>query len=654
MSRVVFLSKLYLPYCKNTKLTSTSPRQADQVQFELYELSPRNEDILKAESGTLSWTFPATAVQVPVATFGEDGFQDSLASFLEQASVESIKTFAEFAFKAGAEVCETRNTPSPSLITSFLSAVLEANGTRIAPCLLKKRVRDDVSWFDAEFPWRRSPLWLALRVAVARHIAMMLDNDSIQSRMQYKFFLAVVHSNLLDEIRIQNGEFDLEELDFLKAKISRRVFKLDRDYTQCPADSCSLYQHLMRILEPAFKRVVQETDSTIQALLGAEEDFRTKKILQLPRRAQEKDMILELWQSRRYLQDARHRYRQVRQSTRPRWHSAVSVALISNPFLVECCTLMDMEKGLLGSFNSKRGLDLEAQCVETHSMIVQYTERLERAYQSDTEQLSFGLLALMEAWVALDKTTCTLFPLLAEFHPHFPSRLLDTLQLPSIQDLRRARDISGYIRQRESNCNENRFSIFEDPCTGCFAEKFYDESPCAENMHQLMADIRAFGEKKRKEKEKEWQHLNHEHETLSRAINHASCMYSTTNDGRPVHISDCPKCKMEKKKDQMRIRIFEDPLPEKLHEAKSVVFELLCPRGFIAYRDATWMIHSRFATRTQETQHPPMITLSEYQRMGQFGKRAQMKSPSVSLASTSKSCKQSRALALSNASDLEE
>ena len=134
-----------------------------EVVFEAYNASASSASIL-ASSGPLLWDFPASAVAIPAETFGDPLFQAQLAIFLEQASVESLKQFATVASKAGAEAYESRDAVEPSLVTHMLMALLEANGRQIFPIKLRKRVRDDVCWNESEKPWKRSPLWLTIRV----------------------------------------------------------------------------------------------------------------------------------------------------------------------------------------------------------------------------------------------------------------------------------------------------------------------------------------------------------------------------------------------------------------------------------------------------------------------------------------------------------
>lgn len=139
-----------------------------EVVFEAYEASASSASIL-ASSGPLLWDFPASAVAIPAETFGDPLFQAQLAVFLEQTSVESLKQIASIASKAGADAYESRDFVESSLITHMLMALLEANGRQVFPAKLRKRVRDDVCWNESEKPWKRSLLWLTIRVGELRN-----------------------------------------------------------------------------------------------------------------------------------------------------------------------------------------------------------------------------------------------------------------------------------------------------------------------------------------------------------------------------------------------------------------------------------------------------------------------------------------------------
>ncbi|KAI9047595.1 hypothetical protein LZ554_008308 [Drepanopeziza brunnea f. sp. 'monogermtubi'] len=194
----------------------------EEIIFEAFEASPVSEDVLAAE-GALQWDFPGNAVAIPLDTFNDPKFQEELATFLEKASVESIKRFAARAKKAGSSAYESRGTVDPSLVTQMLMSLLaEIGGRRVFPTLLRKHVRDDVLWENgSEKPWRRSPFWLALRVSIHRYLSQ--SKDSGIGRAQYKFMMCLSYALSLlilaqgRENDMQRGENDIILVDLTPA-----------------------------------------------------------------------------------------------------------------------------------------------------------------------------------------------------------------------------------------------------------------------------------------------------------------------------------------------------------------------------------------------------------------------------------------------------
>ncbi|ODM22445.1 hypothetical protein SI65_00033 [Aspergillus cristatus] len=107
-------------------------RETSNVIFEAFEASPRAEDVLESTKA-LRCDFPGTAVSIPLDRFQQQSFIENLASFLEQASAESIKQFAAKARKAGVTLAEIRDTVDPALVTQMLMALLEVLGKRVNP-----------------------------------------------------------------------------------------------------------------------------------------------------------------------------------------------------------------------------------------------------------------------------------------------------------------------------------------------------------------------------------------------------------------------------------------------------------------------------------------------------------------------------------------
>ncbi|KAH9904538.1 hypothetical protein F4778DRAFT_66392 [Xylariomycetidae sp. FL2044] len=612
----------------------TDPDLHGNVIFEFFEASPKRENVLAAK--TLSWTFPGTAVLVPVSTFKDPGFLTNISTFLEQASNESIKKFSESAVKAGRQVFEDRDTSDPSLITSLLTALLEANGKRISPTLLTKRVRDEVLWFNSASPWRRLPFWLVLRVAISRYLALRLGGSL--GRIQYKLLTCIVHAILLDDIRDVVG---IDNEAYLKSKLCRRLFKLERDHLEKPSKSQAVYKILITALTPQLRRAIDDTTSRTQNMWNDRMREATRPIPPLPQKASAQDQRLSLRLSRHYMEGARDRFNRSRQQHTYVPATPISQRRIRSPhveaFGKPLLTLFGTEEALCKlSSKTPDEVDLSDHCVALHRSIFIYINQVGQHYDGSSEQKSLMILALMEAWVALDETACTLFPLLRCFHPMFTPHHLNVLQVAFLPDLARVRSIQVYLEKRIQNCQGSHATIFDDPGRGCFGERYFDESMDSEVLQDLFQTIHSEASRKKDAKEAEWSRLSSHYETLTAEIDLSTCVYVQPNDSYATAFHDrrnCRKCHLDQERKRMKIRIFEAPLPESSAIAKTVVFELKVPPAFGAYRNATWAILSRVATETLETGVDPKISLRDYSELSAYFEG----SDGISLASTAKS-----------------
>ncbi|KAJ0344865.1 hypothetical protein KNSL1_008961 [Colletotrichum chrysophilum] len=600
----------------------------DCVVFEAFEASPRNEDVLAAKAA-LVWDFPGIAVAVPYTTFSDDDFQTSVASFIEQASLENTKTFAAHTFKAGAIVYEYRNTGDPSIITSMLMAILEENGRRIAPTLLRKRVRDDVCWNRAEKPWRRLPLWLVIRVGIQRYLSMALDAES--GRLEYKFYIAVVLSKFLDEAPSYN--IGIERVHFLKKKICRRLVKLDLDKQRCVNDSIvSRYGFLFDFLGPKFNKSIENCNRVLNVALAQERASLHKHIPLLPRKAADADLRLSLRISRAHLHNALERFKMPRyrrrQQTRPNEGLAEAAKDHLSHYAQSYHKLIDRELEL-------SHLPGET-CSEIAKRITDYANMAVPLYEGNPEQKSQMILTIMEMWQRMDAIACHWFPLLQEFHPVLHPQMLDVLLLPQYTDMARLNTLQLLLSDRVKRANSERRNIFEDPSPGCFGERYYSESADAYNLKQLHESIVEVADDLRASKESEWKKKSQRYDDLIRQIDTSVCSYLRDDFdllGREQHDPNCPRCSKMWSAQKMRIAIFEDLLPSDPVVTRATVFELACPKEFAVYRETTWWILRQLAAPFNDEGNPPRCLLKDNLQLKPFFEPNRSK---VGLASTTK------------------
>jgi hypothetical protein len=125
--------------------------------------------------------------------------------------------------KARTNAIETRDTVDPRFVTEMLMGLLRRIGQPRDVGCIWKHTRDNFLWKDAFAPWRRSPLWLLLRVALQTSLINSIDKANAHSR--YKSFM--VFFMALDLERVVRTSQPSDMLFIMTAKISRPVLKLN-------------------------------------------------------------------------------------------------------------------------------------------------------------------------------------------------------------------------------------------------------------------------------------------------------------------------------------------------------------------------------------------------------------------------------------------
>ncbi|EEB90139.1 hypothetical protein MPER_11694 [Moniliophthora perniciosa FA553] len=199
-------------------------RLKDKALFESFEVSPNNESVMST-NGRLICTYPGPAISIPIQIAQDPHFVSELSNFLTQMNFDTIDDAVPTTWKAGSGVSEIRDTIDPRYITELLTGILRGIGQPEEVPRISKRIADDVLWKDALLPWRRSPIWLLIRVALAT--TLHRSNGHLHL---YKSFMAFTMAQILRDSVKAGLESDL--LSCMSKKISRRLYKLGSDAPQ--------------------------------------------------------------------------------------------------------------------------------------------------------------------------------------------------------------------------------------------------------------------------------------------------------------------------------------------------------------------------------------------------------------------------------------
>ncbi|KAI1947456.1 hypothetical protein LOZ57_003184 [Ophidiomyces ophidiicola] len=596
----------------------TNETRGDHVLFEAFEASAISEKVLAAENALL-WDFPGEAIAMPYTEFARATFQDSFAGFLEQASTESIKRFTARAAKAGSSPIEDRDTVNPALIAQVLMTLLEANGTRVFPVLLRKRVRDDVCWASgAEKPWRRSAFWLVIRVCLERYFCSTCGEEI--GRLRYKSLLCTLLSSLIDD---SFDSISVESLTLLKGKLARRLAKLQIDGKNLPANMKVVYEELLGETAARCQKSLQHATEHIEHVWSNLKARMKRPIPQLPLHADKESVTLSLPNSKQYLQKVMENHRLLRKSSKYRGKcEALSKFITSgdnyfSKFATRYYALSDLEESNVKLSSGDSPGQENERCTEIASRIEHYLKEVSDAYDNSPEQKSVMILSVLRLWMAMDQCAVALFGLLKDFHPAIAPAALDVLQLPMLADMLELRVLQGYLRDRCDKASHR--TIFDEPTKGCFAERYYDESTESVQLRSLHLEIELQAQSDLKKKEAEWRKLSDDFEQLEREIAESSCVFSTLDSEELVHdVKQCRKCFLQRNSRRMKIGVHEYPLPSSPSEVKAVIFELACPASFKAYRNATWRLICAVGALSQTQSFKPELLLDDYSQLQKY------------------------------------
>jgi hypothetical protein len=612
--------------------------------FKVFEVQTPSTDVTSCV-GKLLRSFPGSVIEVPAAVAHDRSFLGQLARMLCQLDIEQIEDAktapVQGRSRGGRAVPEPAH---PKYISQLLVGILRGQGRELNVERTRKRIADDVlaKKDAADAPWRRSPVWLIIRVVLQMSSA---------STLEYKSFMLFFFSQLLS-LCTQEG-LDSEILFITRAKMARRFHKLrdhvpavqsppveDPDVIMIDSDDDDVQE--MRPDQPGSPETPLIPAFVVDAVTDAAEqagkllrDRWTNVETQQRQPAEwdpdsldfERDTSLSLTNSRAYL------HHLLRSDDAPPPLVAFEPAIIprirSNDF--EAYTndklkaayeasgrvaLRDFEDAVLNHLDTwihDRISDATLRkdgCKVLWSCCDQYHAAFKKEYaQPDKSDMSLAILVTTSLWYGVDRFATKHFPFLGEYSPEIPSArtflylircftltlrrqtFLEPLLLRERHHVERSIKLENYIRRRHGRHGGEKadISIFSDrPDDNAFTNRYFAAS---RYMQQQMDAIEADAARKHEAKVAELQRANDAYNAERRRIAQMACESRSRSAGERVHKrTTCPKCKAETLLNGRRIEVFEWPLPDEELQAQAVVFELNVPPIFGIWRSITYLV----------------------------------------------------------------
>lgn len=602
-------------------------RVGETVIFDFFEVAPKNQAVMSIP-GRLRRRFPASSVGLPVSAFADDDLHASLAEAIAKMNEQEIAEMKAHARKAGRDQIEERDTTDPAIVTDFLATVLCSMGDMVDVPTITKNTREQICWKDAKLPWRRSPLWLFIRVTL-QTIMVRTKDPSL-----YKQFMVFFMASVLQAALNRNLANDI--IYCMVAKISGRLQKLERDIDYSWLHFVEdILKSAASHLRASWQAIVQVADPKVHMHAIRPGWLEEDSFKALP----DLDMFInsvELRKSTTKSTDFSPAW------SLPNWTSS-ALPILSTAQKGEKATfdVFAFEKWVAVSLDSWLKANIRYECTADKLLVAikAYHTAAWSQYQSDPEGVSRMLLTIFELWVACDRSACTVHKLLGDYQPEIPLGVFESLILPFKSQMERLHHLEEYFVGRQKRAAAasmpSIFSSFGQK--NSFAVRFFASS----TPHQeLKSAIESRADAEKTAKIAEFQHkLNtyNNHIAQSKVL---PCEYyhgynRYTGQRYTAHSKNCKKCQHEKDAAKIRIEVHEWPLPSSRNEAQNAVFELQVPDSFQGWRNATtYVILDVLKSSVIHTGAPPPVAhlVSYLQRY-----HSAIRSGRIVLASTRKS-----------------
>ncbi|KAG6811341.1 hypothetical protein H0H92_007886 [Tricholoma furcatifolium] len=546
--------------------------------IESFEIDPPNQQVM-APTGRLIRRFPEAAFEL-ANTPESASFQHELAAFL--ADMDAVdQDSAPSAVKAGSKVFEVRDTADPHHIVQMMNAIVHGfPGSKPYEVeRIEKRVRNEILCDNSRepSPWRRSPLWLIIRVA----LQTTLCRESVSGITEYKSFMIFMLSDIIlssDDYK----SFSADILVCIQNKIVRRFRKL--------SDAMS------RDLMHRSTEAISKAKDILEARWG---ELKKQQALSPPWAPDSLDIPadtnISLVSSKAYL------LRRLQESVNPPAKHVfqpsetrhindddllspqrVLEALSGDPFM----TLVDLEQiaiyrldGWVDKYSSN-----SSACLALGECITHYAAAACKAYDNP-EDRSMMMLTIFVLWSGFDRLAIILHPLLADYSPEISCDILEPILLRKFDSIHALICLKEYLQKRHSRAS--RGSVYEETLsTSSFAIRYFTSSSV---LNQLKRDIEKEARAQREEKRAEFSRLSARYTEL---IRRAQTLQHFCWDSGYYRPWNCTKCSLERQASKLTISVHEWPLPSDTLYAQATVFELQCPPVFQAWRTITYTILS--------------------------------------------------------------
>lgn len=584
--------------------------------MEVFEVTPDNYHVISTK-GRLRRSFPASALSIKQDAFQDADFCAVFASTLAKMSQQRVPGTQLNVKRATKYQDEDRDTTHPRMVTEFLMAFLSAVGVPAHTSTVSKNTREEVNFRSSLFPWRRSSLWLLIRVVL--QLSFSRSRDTLKSQADhdlYKEFMIHHMSNILS----RSLQYDYHSDIFLamSAKLHRRLAKLESIEDSVRRDAHRTLRHTNSLLEKRWALIQNEgsPNPPLDSLNNL--NFKQDTLTDVPLLDQFIDDL-----NKRSTDNSHFTFKPEFTLTKYKTDDLPGMNPSSGDYMVfdliafEAWVATSLDKWL-----DQHGFEV-LTCGRLRYLVETYHRRASSQYSGNPESTSLMILTIMELWIACDKVAILACPLLQEYDPDIPVNLLQNLMLPIKSQMKRLQSIETYLSGRSFQSKFPQRAVLGAFGTeSSFSVRWFRQS--AEHQ-QLQLKIEQWATELREAKRAEFASKRELYELRMTLHDQRKCEFAKEwnpyeRTYKEQHSNSCEKCQSLRDANSMSIDIHEWPLPPDTLDSESTVFELQVPEAFGHWRDVTCFLLADVLGCVYTCKVVPQrtYTLDSYQGLSRF------------------------------------
>lgn len=569
-------------------------------RFDLFQLSIPNEAVLKSKNKLLV-SYPGPSIEIPYHVMDDSGLIAELVCFLHQASLVAYEDCYATTRKASTNVKETRDVLSSHHITEYLAGFLIGIGTPASITRIQKRISDDVIWNNAENPWRRSQLWLMIRVALQFNFQ---DHQHLYKTVIINLFTTL--SNMVSD----NLNIDVSLLHSVQMKIFHKNKKISCHLpAYMEAYISSSVHDLNTFLEKQWQKVRFQPENEWNRLSSRELslDLAWTKV------ASNKFLMQQLSYQPNAMPDSST-------FSPPRIDgiklcqdfNIIAEKLESSMTPSPSVCLMDFEENVEKFLDqwTQTTVDVSLALSNLASCFRIYVNKAEHQYSTNIYLKSRSFLTMTHLWCAIDQLATKWIPLLLEYSPELKSETLNALLLSTQSELAEVHHIQTYLKERSSNATYG--SIFaSDISESSFAVRWAKSN---QSYHDVKKDIEAKAKEERKNLKLLFDAAKSRYIVLTKNIDQLGCtdVVDKTYIKRMKHAPDCLKCRLVNERNRLKCNVHEWPLPSEETPLWNLLFEMQTPFQFETWREITYELCTLLSMPNRKPANPIHLQLKCY------------------------------------------